>query len=113
MQCIACLLTATVLYVGECANRNKQRVSEYGCEGFDFDFADGDKIRPWQEPGIEPTPPINMFALNVFIEYSCVGILFCTARTLWQTIAALTYQLVMNSGRLWRNAKTTYLAPNW
>ena len=68
MQCIACLLTATVLYVGECANRNKQRVSEYGCEGFDFDFADGDKIRPWQEPGIKPTPPINMFALKMCLS---------------------------------------------
>ena len=42
--------------------------------------------------------PINVFVLNVSIEYSCVGILFCTTRTLWQTIAALSWKILQLTG---------------
>ena len=36
--------------------RNVKRVTEYGCEGFDFDGADADNPAdnpPWKEPGID------------------------------------------------------------
>lgn len=67
-----------MLSAGECAERNKLEL-EYGCKGFNFEFAKEDDARAlmWRGPGIDeharPHATLICVLLFLFWRGVCVG----------------------------------------